>query len=97
MGVGAPPSPGQTQAPGRSAVNKKALGGETQKLIFFDKTRRTLIHWFHQSSGLDHPGMDFSEVPPNHLRRICFSRISHGEKHQKYLLAQVHAPTARRR
>ena len=61
MGVGALYSAGAAQARADQGLIKKALVGETQKLIFFDRTRRTLIHWFQ------HPlrwftGMDLSEV-----------------------------------
>ena len=70
MGVGALYSAGQTQARADQGLIKKALGGETQKLVFFDRTRRTLIHWFHRPLRWI-TGMDFSEV----LKTIYYESV----------------------
>ena len=61
MGVGALYSPGPTQARADQQLIRKALGGQTQKLIFFDRTRRTLIHWLHRPLRRI-TGTDLSEV-----------------------------------
>ncbi len=78
MSVGALYSPSQAHARADQVLIKKTLGGETQKLIFFDSTRRTLIHWFQ------HPlrwitGMDFSEV----LKTIYYESVFLGYPTEK--------------